>query len=102
MKKQWLSKFKDWFGTAARPEHSFSPLGYTAKVTQTVGQGRSGMILLNGELWQAEVLAQDGSGLPAEIGIGEYVKVVKQEGLKLYVVPTVAHYNYGWELPDKG
>jgi membrane protein implicated in regulation of membrane protease activity len=97
MKKQWLSKFKSWFGTSAHPAHTFSPLGHTGKVTQTVGQGRAGMIILEGELWQAEVLAQDGLGLPADIEIGQFVKVVKQEGLKLYVVPTATHSNYGWD-----
>jgi membrane protein implicated in regulation of membrane protease activity len=103
MKKQWLNKFKDWFGTAAHPSHTFSPLGHTGKVTRTVGQGHAGMIMLEGELWQAEILAQDGSGLPAEIETGALVKVVKQEGLKVYVVPAAAHPNYGWEqVKDEG
>ncbi len=55
----------------------------TEPVTQEKGQG---MIFVNGELWRAVRATADGNG--GQIPKGAWVRVVKVEGLTLYVEPS--------------
>jgi membrane protein implicated in regulation of membrane protease activity len=72
-------------------------VGKVAVVRTPVGQGKSGTIMVDGELWQAQIKAKDGEGLPPELETGCKVKIVAQEGLKLLVEPLPETEKSGWD-----
>jgi membrane protein implicated in regulation of membrane protease activity len=72
-------------------------VGREAVVTSPVGQGFRGTVKLEGELWLARLVAQDGKGYPAELESGARVRVVEQHDLLLLVEPLPQATPPGWQ-----
>ena len=72
-------------------------VGREAIVISPVGQGFRGTVKLEGELWLARLVAQDGKGYPAELESGSRVRVVEQHDLLLLVEPLPQATTQGWQ-----
>ncbi len=75
----------------------FHMVGKEGQVRTPLGQGITGTVLVEGELWQAQLLARDGADLPPELEPGYRVRVVGQDGLKLLVEPVPGQTRSPWE-----
>jgi membrane protein implicated in regulation of membrane protease activity len=74
-----------WNLNTLRPQ--IEMVGREARVMTSVGQGYRGTVKVEGELWAARLLAQDGTDQPAELEVGRRVRIVEQRDLLLLVEP---------------
>lgn len=84
------------FPITERLKPQIEMIGREAVVVSPVGQGFRGTVKLEGELWLARLVAEDGKGYPAELESGARVRVVDQQDLLLLVEPLPVNAPQGW------
>ncbi|NWJ98928.1 MAG: NfeD family protein [Chloroflexi bacterium] len=98
----WRTRFKGSaqrlpYQNPKRPRPLIEIVGRNAVVMTPVGQGFRGTVEVEGELWAASLLAQDGRGQPTEIEVGRRVRIMEQRDLLLLVEPLPeAPLNWNW------